>query len=56
MYWSAVAGTTYQIQVSTNLANWSVAGNITAHSTIGSYTEAVPVISQTSRYFRIVVP
>jgi hypothetical protein len=54
MYWSAVAGTTYQIQVSTNLTSWSVATNITAQSTTAAYTDAVPVISQKSRYFRIV--
>jgi hypothetical protein len=56
MYWSAAAGMTYQIQVSTNLSNWSVVTNITAQSTTAAYTDAVPVISQTSRFFRIVVP
>jgi subtilisin-like proprotein convertase family protein len=54
MYWSTVAGTSYQIQVSTNLSSWSVVTNITAQSTTAGYTDAVPVISQKSRYFRIV--
>jgi hypothetical protein len=56
MYWNAVAGQTYQIQVSTNLTQWSVATNITAQSSTASYTDAVPVMSQTSRFFRILVP
>jgi hypothetical protein len=56
MYWSAVAGTTYQIQVSTNLSTWTVATNITAQSATGAYTDTVPVLSQTLRFFRIVSP
>ena len=55
MYFSGIAGTTYQVQVSTDLIHWSVATNIVAQSTIISYTDSVPVISQSSRYFRIVV-
>jgi subtilisin-like proprotein convertase family protein len=56
MYWSAVAGTTYQIEVSTNLASWTVATNITATSTTAAYTDSVPVLLQPSRFFRIVAP
>jgi subtilisin-like proprotein convertase family protein len=56
MYWSAAAGATYQIQVSTNLTSWSVATNITAQSNTAAYTDAVPVSSQKSRFFRIVAP
>jgi hypothetical protein len=56
MHWKAVAGPSYQIQVSTNLTQWSVVTNITAQSSIAAYTDAVPVISQTSRFFRILVP
>jgi hypothetical protein len=56
MYWSAVAGQTYQIQVSTNLAQWSTVTNITAQSTTATYTDSVPVISQKLRFFRIAVP
>jgi len=56
MSWNAVAGQTYQIQVSTDLANWSVAANITAQSTTATYTDAVPVNSQKTRFFRIVPP
>jgi hypothetical protein len=33
-----------------------VVTNITVLSTTGAYTEAVPVISQNLRYFRIVAP
>ena len=56
MYWSAIPGTSYQVQVSTNLIDWSVSTNIIAQSSVASYTDSVPVISQSSRYFRIVVP
>jgi subtilisin-like proprotein convertase family protein len=56
MYFSSVPGTTYQIQVSSNLANWTVATNITATSSESAYTDAVPVNTQKSRYFRIVKP
>jgi hypothetical protein len=56
MYWNAVPGESYQIQVSTNLAQWSVATNIIAQSSVAAYTDAVPVISQKSRYFRILAP
>jgi hypothetical protein len=54
MYWSAVAGTSYQIQVSSNLTSWAVATNITAQSATAAYTDAVPVLTQPSRFFRIV--
>jgi hypothetical protein len=56
MYWNAVAGQTYQIQVSTNLTQWSAATNITAQSSVGSYTDSVPVTSQPLRFFRIAAP
>ena len=56
MYWSAVAGVVYQVQVSTNLTAWAAAANITAQSTTVSYTDPVPVMSQTARFFRIVAP
>ena len=56
MYWNAVPGQSYQIQVSTDLATWVLATNVTAQSTVGAYTDAVPVISQQSRFFRIVTP
>jgi subtilisin-like proprotein convertase family protein len=54
MYWSAVAGESYQIQVSSNLTSWAVATNITAQSNTAAYTDAVPVLTQPSRYYRIV--
>jgi subtilisin-like proprotein convertase family protein len=56
MYFAAVVGQTYQIQVSTNLTQWSTVTNITAQSATAAYTDAVPVISQKSRFFRIVTP
>jgi len=56
MYWNAVPGQSYQIQVSTDLATWVLATNVTAQSTVGAYTDAVPVNSQQSRFFRIVTP
>jgi subtilisin-like proprotein convertase family protein len=54
MYWSAVPGMSYQVQVSSNLSSWYVTTNIVAQSATASYTDSVPVISQSSRYFRIV--
>ncbi len=56
MYWRAVLGTTYQIEVSTDLSSWAVVTNITAQTSIGSYTDSVPVLTQKSRYFRLSVP
>jgi hypothetical protein len=51
-----VPGETYQIQVSTNLTQWSVVTNITVLSSTGAYTDSVPVISQKLRFFRILAP
>ncbi len=56
MTWSAVAGASYQIQVSTNLMQWSSVANITATSNTATYTDSVPVRSQPLRFFRIVAP
>jgi subtilisin-like proprotein convertase family protein len=56
MFWNAVPGETYQIQVSTNLTQWSVVTNITVLSSTGAYTDSVPVISQKLRFFRILAP
>jgi hypothetical protein len=56
MTWQAVPGQNYQVQVSTNLAGWSVAPNMIATSTAASYTDPVPVVSQKVRFFRVVTP
>jgi subtilisin-like proprotein convertase family protein len=56
MYWSGAAGTTYQVQVSSNLTSWAVTTNITAQSNVTSYTDTVPVNSQPLRFFRIIIP
>ncbi len=56
MFWSAVPGQTYQVQVSTNLSQWTAVTNITAISTTASYTDPTPVLSQTSRFFRLQAP
>jgi subtilisin-like proprotein convertase family protein len=56
MSWNAVAGKSYQIQVSTDLTQWSVATNITAQSTTAAYTDSLPVNSQKTRFFRILAP
>jgi hypothetical protein len=51
-----VPGQTYQVQVSTDLVNWSVAGNVTAQSSTATYNDTVPVMSQTTRFFRLMSP
>jgi hypothetical protein len=56
MYWQAVPGTIYQIEVSTDLSSWAVVTNVTAQTTMGSYTDSVPVLTQTTRFFRLTVP
>jgi hypothetical protein len=56
MSWNAVPGQTYQVQVSTDLVNWSVAGNVTAQSSTATYNDTVPVMSQTTRFFRLMSP
>jgi len=56
MSWNAVIGQNYQIQVSANLTQWAVATNILAQSTMATYTDAVPVNSQKTRFFRILTP
>jgi hypothetical protein len=56
MFWSAVPGQTYQVQVSTNLTQWSAVTNVTAISTTASYTDPAPMSSQTSRFFRLQAP
>jgi subtilisin-like proprotein convertase family protein len=53
MYWSAVPGQVYEIDVSTNLTAWTEVTNITAQSAVGAYTDAVPVSTQKSRFFRL---
>ncbi len=56
MYWSAQSGQSYSIEVSTNLTQWTWVTNITASSTTASYTDATPVASQKSRFFRLSTP
>ncbi len=56
IYWTAVPGARYKIQVSTNLLKWSTVTNITAQSSTASYTDSAPVLSQPLRFFRIVAP
>jgi hypothetical protein len=56
MSWRAVPGTTYQIEVSTNLSKWSVMTNFTAQTTTASYTDPVPAKTQKSRFFRLTAP
>jgi subtilisin-like proprotein convertase family protein len=56
MYWQAVPGTIYQIEVSTDLSSWAVVTNVTAQTSTGSYTDSVPVMTQKARFFRLTVP
>jgi hypothetical protein len=56
MYWRAVFGTTYQIEVSTNLGRWAFVTNVTPRTSIGSYTDSVPVNTQPARFFRLTAP
>jgi hypothetical protein len=54
MYWTAAPGTSYQIEVSTNLTTWSTVTNIISPSNTAAYTDSTPVLTQPLRFFRIV--
>jgi hypothetical protein len=54
--WDATPGSSYNIQVSTNLTSWSTVTNITAQTSTVTYTDTVPVNSQQSRFFRLSTP
>jgi hypothetical protein len=56
MNWTAEAGQSYTISVSTNLTSWTTVTNVIAQGVTGTYTDAVPAISQQSRFFRIATP
>ncbi len=56
MYWNAVPGQNYTIEVSTNLTSWVVVTNIVAQSNTAAYTDPVPASAQTSRFFRLTTP
>jgi hypothetical protein len=56
MTWNSVPGQTYQVDVSTNLTQWSAVTNVTAIATTASYTDPAPMSSQTSRFFRLQAP
>jgi hypothetical protein len=56
MYWSAQPGQSYSIAVSTDLTQWTLVTNTTASSRVADYTDAVPIQSQPSRYFRLSTP
>jgi hypothetical protein len=51
--WTAVPGTQYQVDTTSNLTNWTRATNITTASTIGTYTDPAPVASQAARFYRV---
>jgi subtilisin-like proprotein convertase family protein len=53
MSWTATAGKTYEVEVSTNLITWTFVTNITIQSTNGSYTDPTPVASQRARFYRL---
>jgi hypothetical protein len=56
MTWNSVPGEIYQVDVSTNLSQWSAVTNVTATSTTASYTDPTPMASQTARFFRLQAP
>jgi subtilisin-like proprotein convertase family protein len=56
MYWQAVPGMSYQIEVSTNLGSWALVTNVMPQTTIGAYTDSVPVSTQQARFFRLTAP
>jgi hypothetical protein len=53
MYWVAQPNQNYEIDVSSNLRNWSFLTNIVTLSNTGSYTDSTPVHSQQGRFFRL---
>jgi hypothetical protein len=56
MNWSAVAGQSYTVWVSTNLTSWTTLASVIAQGANGSYTDSVPVMSQRTRFFRVSTP
>ena len=54
--WSAVSGAQYEVDISSNLTNWTQATNFTAASSIGAYTDPTPVKQQSARFYRVGAP
>jgi hypothetical protein len=54
--WIATPGESYTVEISTDLINWTVASNIVAQSSTGSYTDSVPANTQTARFYRLTTP
>jgi hypothetical protein len=53
MTWKATQGQTYEIDVSSNLLNWTFMAYVTAQSSTGSYTDSTPVARQKARFYRV---
>ena len=51
--WTAVPGTQYEVDTTSNLTNWTKATNFTAASQTGAYTDPTPVASQAARFYRV---
>ncbi|HEX3719546.1 MAG TPA: LamG domain-containing protein, partial [Verrucomicrobiae bacterium] len=54
--WDASPGQSYTVQVSSNLTTWSTVTTTVAQSNTVSFTDTVPVSTQTSRFFRLSSP
>jgi hypothetical protein len=53
MYWTAVSGQNYTVEVSTNLTSWTALTNVVAQSNTANYTDSIPVNTQPARFFRL---
>ncbi|HEY3856849.1 MAG TPA: S8 family serine peptidase [Verrucomicrobiae bacterium] len=53
LYWTATQGKKYNIEVSTDLVNWSVVTTVVAESNTAAFTDSIPVSQEPGRFFRI---
>jgi hypothetical protein len=51
--WSTVVGEKYQVQVSTDLVNWTVLTSIVVTGPNSTFTDPTPYTDQLQRFYRI---
>jgi hypothetical protein len=54
--WTAIPNEPYEIDVSSNLINWTTLTNITPGSTTGTFTDPSSVSNNITRFYRILPP
>jgi len=53
MSWQSALGGSYEVDLTTNLANWTKATNFTATKTVSTYTDQTPIGTQDARFYRV---